>query len=329
MRKYFTVLMVVVTVFTLQSCVKEVDVFIPDPGQIMGPDSTWYSKPSSLMPVGVLKTNLMIHPDVDSIDNSGISANFISVSGLECNFAPASFVDSLGNPVPGKIAVESNLLLHKGDLLLMAKPTSSGDTVLVSGGAFFVQATKNGKELKLAPDKKIYVRYASNNTFPVLSLYNGDNSDFEKFNWIRNVDTMNGNNAIKIGSSFCEVTTNRQGWVNSNYKLETAGTQLTSLAAVLPSTYTNANTMAFLVFNDLNAVIGMYGDKTTKNFTSIKVPVGRSVTVVTITKEGNFYFLGHNSLVTSVPASNTTIQKVNINPVKSTLDNIKSYLRTL
>jgi hypothetical protein len=324
------VLSLVSAIFILNSCIKEMDVFIPDPGQVSGPDTIWYSAITSSMPVVTLKKNLLLPRDIDSIQNN-LSSSFVSSSGLQCSIDTNSFLDDSGHIVRGKIAIETNLLIKKGDFIKMSNPTSSGNKIMISGGAFFVNATNNGKQLRLAPDKKFTVQYNVVNTFPALNLYNGDGSNIEKFNWIQNADTVNGKNTVVSVSNSFEIVCNKLNWMNCQYQFDTAGIKYTNISVTLPPTYTNFNTIAYLVFNDFNSVLGIYGNNKTRTFMIGGVPVGRSVKVVTITKEGNFYYLGNQEFVTAqVPqAGSNSIQNINIIPNKQSLLSIKEFLTGL
>jgi hypothetical protein len=124
-----------------------------------------------------------------------------------------------------------------------------------------------------------------------------------------------------------EFYTNRLQWINCNYFYNMAGGDSVKVALKLPPTYTNANTLTFLVFNDLISVIPLKGNAVTKNFVSSFIPNGKSVTVITITKEGNFYYLGHNGFVTN--RSSSDYQNININPARVSLDELKNYLDNL
>ena len=73
----------------------------------------------------------------------------------------------------------------------------------------------------------------------------------------------------------------------------------------------------------------MYGDMTTKKFSSSKVPVGKAAIMVSITKKGtNSYYLGHETITTGQTSLNG-VQTVPLTPQPTSLSDIKAYLSTL
>ncbi|MES2430060.1 MAG: hypothetical protein V4556_03925 [Bacteroidota bacterium] len=326
MRKFINLLVVLFFVSGLISCTKDSDVFIPDPGQIIGPDSTWYADITPGMPVNNLRNILKFAPDIDSVEMDNLSHTIIFPSGLECTFQERSFVTQTGSPVEGKVGLEAYLLKKKGDLIRMSRPTVSDDRMLISGGTFFIQGKKDGAVLKLGNDKKLYVRYNSNYISSLMKLFNEEDG-VQQFDWIQCADTTNNLNKVTSTATGYEISTNRLNWMNCNYYYDIHTSDSVKITLKLPPYFTNANTLAYVVFNDHNSVISMPGNANIEKFVSSAVPAGKSVTVVTITKEGNFLYLGHNGFVTN--NSSTAYQNVNINPVHVSLDDIKNYLNSL
>jgi hypothetical protein len=73
----------------------------------------------------------------------------------------------------------------------------------------------------------------------------------------------------------------------------------------------------------------MYGDMTTKKFSSPKVPAGKVAIVVSITKKGtNSYYLGHETITIGQTSLNG-VQTVPLTPRQTSLTDIKAYLNTL
>jgi hypothetical protein len=73
----------------------------------------------------------------------------------------------------------------------------------------------------------------------------------------------------------------------------------------------------------------MRPDVSTRKFITGKLPVGKAITVVVISIQGDDYYLGFESAVTQTPASNPIAQQVHIVPVKKSLAEILAYLNTL
>ncbi|MGG9970637.1 hypothetical protein ACQ33O_02485 [Ferruginibacter sp. SUN002] len=328
MRKFINLFTVLVCGFVFIGCTKDSDVFVIDPGQVTGPSDTWYGDMNENMFASKLQNALVFAADRDSIDMDNAVHTVAFPSGLVCTFPANAFVTSAGATVDGRIAVEAYLLKKKGDLIKMSRPTISDNRMLVNGGAVFIQGKKEGEVLKLANDKKIKIQFENNYVSQAMKLFDGDNTDPYMFNWKQCGDTISNNfNRVLFTSAGYEFYTNRLRWMNCNYFYDIATDDSVKISLMLPTNFTNANTLSFVVFNDISTVIKMKGSVALKKFISTALPSGKSVRIVTLTKEGNFYYLGHNGFVTS--KSSADYQNININPARVSLEELKSYLDNL
>ena len=328
-KKIATILLIAGALF-LNACQKNTDIFVPDPGQINAPDTAWYNPITASMPVISLQNNLQLQiaPVKDSFEVNNTTATITTSNGVQLSFPPLSCVSSTGQAVTGKVYVELLLINKKGDMVLMNKPTTSNGNMLVSGGELFILLKKDGQEVKLAPNAKVYIRYADFPTNPNMKLFFGDESNPERFNWLPNTDITS--NYVGAGTQYYELLTNHLHWINVDYFYDTANSTRSTISAHLPYNYTNANTSVFLVFKDLRSVIRMNADLPEKRFISGKVPNGKTATVVAISKQGNDYFLGKETITTGINVTAGTInQRVQLSPVKASLADIKSFLATL
>jgi hypothetical protein len=74
----------------------------------------------------------------------------------------------------------------------------------------------------------------------------------------------------------------------------------------------------------------MYADVPERRFVSGKVPNGKAAIVLAISKQGNDYFLGKETITIGGTTTPSTInQRVQLSPVKTSLADIKSFLATL
>jgi hypothetical protein len=324
MNKIITILLIS-TALLLQACQKNIDMFVPDTAQGNGPDTSWNNTIASTAPVFSLQTNLRFEPFTDSIEVNSNSVTIISASGLQCTFPPNCCVNAAGQAVTGKVYVDLQLIKKKGDMILMNKPTTSNGALLVSGGEFFISLKKDGKELQLAPNAKVHIKYTDVPVNTAMKLFYGEEPAPGRFNWVPNTDTAN---FIAAGQQVYEITTTRLRWINCDYFYDTAGINRTVVATQLPSSYTNANTTVFLAFKDFRSVLGMYADVPERRFVSGKVPAGKLAVVVAISKQGNDYFLGKETITTGLNVT-TNVHKVMLNPVKTSLADIRAYLATL
>jgi hypothetical protein len=325
MNKKIAIILITCTALFLNACKKNTDVFVPDPGQLNAADTTWSNSLAATAPVYALKNVLVLQIVKDSIEVNANVALLTASNGVQVTFPPLCCVSSAGQVITGKVYVELLLIKKKGDMVLMNKPTISNGNVLVSGGEIFISLKKDGKELQLAPNAKIYIRYADAPTNPQMKLFIGDESNPAQFNWLPNT---NLSDTLGIGPQTYEIATSHLRWINCDYFYDTTGITRSTVSAHLPANYTNANTTTFLVFRDFRSVLGMYPDVPQKKFSSGKIPNGKVATVVAISKQGNDYFLGKETITTGVNVT-TGNQKVVVNPVKASLADIKLFLSTL
>jgi len=306
------------------ACKKNMDYFIADAGQQFL-NTNWYTTVNDTLPVMVLKQSLLLPLFTDNftIPNNSGPLKLLFTSGLQCSILPSS-LNAGGQAVTGKIDVQTILLKKKGDLIRMGRPTISNDKVLVSGGSLYIALTQNENPISIVSGT-IGIHYTENNPSFAMKLFNGDTTNTQQFNWIPNV--ADSNNVVADSTGY-KILTQKLNWLNCGYYYDSVAPK-TMVAASLPAYFTNATTIAFLAFNDVRSVVGMYGTAATKQFISGSVPVGKPATVIILSKQGNNYYLGQQTVTTASPAAGLTVQFVAITPIKTTLDNIKQYLDAL
>jgi uncharacterized cupredoxin-like copper-binding protein len=99
-------------------------------------------------------------------------------NGGSIKFPENAFVDKDGNPVQGSVDVEWQEFHTLGDIMLSGIPMkydSAGVQFdLVSGGMFTIDASQNGNEIEIAPDKQVEVNVASIQDTPCYNFYELD-----------------------------------------------------------------------------------------------------------------------------------------------------------
>jgi hypothetical protein len=327
MKTTIILIQLALTAVLFTSCGKDTDIFIPS-GTSTGLDTNWVAAVSDLSPVSELKRSIKKENLTDSIDAT-LGGTLQTSEGLTVVVLPQSLALPNGQLAAGKIYIETILVKQRGDMVKLDKPTTSFGRLLNSGGEIFIRIRKENEELHLVPGKGIYIKYSDSSPSSLMKLFYGDESVPERFNWVA-ADSSNGTSigiTTQPGLGY-ELFSNRLRWINCDYFADTTAGKII-VTASLPADYTNANTAAYLVFKDLKAVAGMYGDMNTKKFASSKVPVGKTAIVVTITKKGtNSYYLGHETIVTGQTSANG-IQTVPVRPQPTSLSDIKAYLNTL
>lgn len=319
-------IMIFFTGMVLTACQKNIDVFVPDPGQLNGPDTTWKNTVTAAMPVSVLKNNLLQEPYRDSVIIGAAAATVNTPFGIQINFPPNCCTNAAGQVINGKVQVEVALAKKKGDMIRLNRPSTSDDSLMVTAGEIFVKLKTDSQTLQLAPGARLYIHYADLPGNQQMKLFVGDESDPNHFNWLPNPDLAN--NTLVAGTQGYEIYTNRLRWVGVSYLYDFANTTRVHVSADIASYFTNANTIAFTVFKDMRSVVAMRGELSSRKFITPKLPVGKQITVVVISKQGNDYYLGHGSAVTLSPTTGS-VQQVQVVPIKTSLPQILSYLSTL
>lgn len=312
--------------FLLNACQKNTDIFVPDPGQLNGPDTSWQAVIAPSTAVSVLKNNLLQAPYQDSFTVNANIASITTPFGLQLNFPPNSCANALGQPVTGKVQVELMAVNKKGDMISLNRPSTYNDSMLVTAGEIFIKLKKEGQPVVLAPNVRINIHYVDLPVNSQMNFFIGDESNPDHYNWLPNTDTAN---KLFFSPQAYEIYTNHLGWVSLAYQFNLNSTASINVSADIASYFTNANTIAFTVFKDFRSVVAMNPDLGTHKFITGKLPVGKQITVVVISKLGDDYYLGYESAVTQAAPANQAAQQVHIVPVKKSLPEILSYLSTL
>jgi hypothetical protein len=327
MNKKIIILVLFAGGLFLNACQKDIDIFVPDAGQLNGPDTTWQNTVTASMPVSVLKNSLLMEPYLDTINVNANIATVVTPFGMQVNFPPNCCVTAASQPVAGKVDVEIQVVKKKGDMIRLDKPSTYNDSMLITAGQIFIRLKKAGQPLQLAPGIRYNINYVDLPTNPQVKFFMGDETNTQAFNWLPtpepNIDT------IIITPQTYQVYARRLRWISIAQQVEINTAAKVSVAADMESYFTNANTIAFTVFKDLRSVIDMRPDVSTRKFIAGKLPVGKAITVVVISKQGDDYYLGYESTVTQNSSPNPTVQQVHVVPIKRSLAEILSYLDAL
>lgn len=116
--------------------------------------------------------------------------------------------------------------------------------------------------------------------------------------------------------------TNTVGSFGCNSSLQ-VNTSTTRLNVLLPLNCTNKNTVVYAVFNDYKTVVRLKSYPLGKSFSVGGIPTGTKITLVSITKIDDNFYLGTESVVTK----DSTPFK--ITPTLSDLSTVSQFLRTL
>lgn len=84
-----------------------------------------------------------------------------------------AFVDANGHTVKGKVQIEMKEALDGLTIMKSGLSTRSGKDWLETGGMFYISATKDGQELKIADGKEVIVEVPTDKQQPGMMLYDG------------------------------------------------------------------------------------------------------------------------------------------------------------
>lgn len=326
MNKNLRLITLLTSLFFLSACQKNIDIFTPEAGSFTGPDTVWRSIITPETAVVALKNDLRLPTVADNFpyNNTGI----VYSSGSFALSIPANgLVNSLGVYPSGNIDRQSLLIQKKGDFIAMGMPTVSNRRLMVSGGAFYLGLKNNNDELSVSAGSRLEVRYNSSLRDTGMKVFNGTDDINNGFNWTPTTDAAF--NSTTASATGYDVFTNKLQWVHSARILDTVGIGQTFFSLKLPNNYTNANTVAYISFNDMQAVAGLYPNIIARNFVSASLPVNKSITIIVISKQAGDYYLGSQQTTTSAASSGSGTQDIIVTPVKSSLAAIKAYLATL
>ncbi|WP_153796670.1 hypothetical protein [Foetidibacter luteolus] len=317
MKRLFSFLSLCLLLF---ACSKEKsDQFISDPYHPQN-DTTWSAGIAATAPVNQLIQALAAGVESDSLDVS-IGGTLHFSNNCTIKFPAKCFKGS----VAGKVKVELIFLDSKGDMLRFSKPTVSDGRVLVSGGAFYINVTQNGQQLEL-DNKRISIRYTVPSPENNMSLFYGDTSvnSNDGFNWVPAEDTavvwrQEDSSGIEYGY---ELLSPKFGWINCDRFSDTSMPR-TKLVSILPVNFTNKNTAVFAVFKDQWSVLRLYANPSNRYFYADNIPVGSNVTLVSISKIGDDFYLGSKSIKVAVDKAEE------FTPQKVTKDQLIAFIETL
>ncbi len=312
--KFYIFLLIGITALT--GCEKSFENFSPTPTPAAN-DTIWSVTNTAQLSINELHQSLSL---------SSLSDSFNLVTGGSVHFSgnirmeiPAAAFTNNGATVDGKAVLELQLLQKKGDLIRLRRPTTSNGYLLQSGGVLNVSVKKNGQALQLLPNKALQIFFDDAQPTALMRGFYGVSpatGSFDNFNWVPASDSSL--RVLPTATGY-QVITNRLQWINCDFFSDTAALKSRTVLS-MPRDFTNANTSAFIVFKNIRAVMQFNADAVNRIWKTEKVPVGKEVLYVTITKKGDEYWLGTENATTAL------LQNIHIIPEKKTLQALNSFL---
>lgn len=111
----------------------------------------------------------------------------VGEEGTELLIPADAFVHADGSPVVGDVEIHLTEVANKQELVLSNLPTQSNGKMLVSGGVIHLEATADGKQLKLAMGKSVLVNFPGG-YIPDMQLFKGHYDAAGTMNWVPMAD---------------------------------------------------------------------------------------------------------------------------------------------
>lgn len=261
-----------------------------------------------------LPYNAAIYSIFDSTAIKPVSDSFEISTGDTLHFSgkidlvfPANcFTGSNGLAVTGKVKIELQSLLTKGDMIKAMQATTNYNALLESGGSFCIKASKNNQTLLLAPNAGYKIFYIDPYNDPSSNMLAFSGKEGVQppqwgidpdFTWIKNTDGSTAAVWNKPGSGYkgYEINAKSLRWISVAKFADAAG-PVNNLNAILPPNFTNKNTIVFAVAENLKSVILLKSDYTTRTFSAINVPQQKKIKLISLSKIGKDFYLGERSV---------------------------------
>lgn len=324
-----------------QACRQDIEQFIVERKEVVDTlaEKRWKALAPALndttVAINQLFKNLATKPEVKTI-NLTTGGTYTFSNGCTVQLAPNACSGGSGQVATGAAQLEVILIKSRGEMVQYRMETVSDGKLLESGGQIFVRVSQNNQELSLLNNQSVAISYSIPSApNGVMKIFNGTEGSDGRVNWVLNRDSA-VNNVFVQRDSFSNnflygLTCNRLRWINCDYfRSDTAN--LVKYCVQMADSFTNVNTGVFTVFRNLNAMIALQGDSTTRKFCVPAnyqgVPAGSAVTLVSISRLGrdssNYrYYLGTSDVNIT---GNVTYP---LNPVRKTLAEIRTFLNAL
>jgi hypothetical protein len=240
-----------------------------------------------------------ITQNIQVIRSGSGDVNFTSIRGVNV-FIDHNNLTLNGNPVTGNIDIKYIEIFDGGNMLVTGKNTmgkmSDGNrALLLSGGEFYINVTKNGQQLQLNGTISLEIPTnltdGDNGGNPNMTLWNQTENDSV---WVPNQVIQNGANGVVLGQGQITPTpiyyayVGNFGWTNVDCFYSYTGPKTTILASV-PNGYTNQNSAIYLHYDGKGSALAQLDtyDDATGLFSEHygQIPIGLNCHIIFATEE--------------------------------------------
>lgn len=252
-------------------------------------------------------------------------------NGVVINVPANAFVYSNGIQVTGSINFELIEALSISEMILLDKPTTSNNEILVSGGQIKLTATQNSSQVFLANGMSVNVNVPTSNPDGQMGLFTGTENIDGDVNWVSaSLDTVQQDTVTIVTDSVSfdtyynfDFEADSLGWINCDYFWNNPNPN-TEVIAQLDTVYNASNTSCFLVFESINSVISLYPNNSILGeFFGYSAPTGEAVTFVCISeRDGVYYSAFVNSTLVTNHIEAITMNQTTLQAIETAIDNL-------
>ena len=291
--------LVLLSIAAITSCTKESsDEFVTYTNNPIN-DTVWANSDNNNASLYKIIIPQLITPTVVDSFNCLVDNTLTFGDSLQVFFGASSCTNGNGTTITsgGKIKIEINLLKQKGDFIKYGLSTTNVFSLLEAGNLIDIKLSQDGQEIFLHPNSQIKVKIKDSIFNNNMKFFAGSFIKYNKdtvFAWLPSVDgkvSIWKDNTVANKSLGYEIATNKLRWIGTAYYTDSLQAK-TRLNVTLPLNYTNKNTAVFAVFKNKKTVINLLGDASTKTFYTLNIPVNTEVTLVSVTKIENNFYLG-------------------------------------
>lgn len=206
--------------------------------------------------------------------------------GTKITFQSNSFLTMNDQPVSGDVSIEVKDILTPSEMILNRTLTVSNGQPIESGGEFFIKATKNGQELKLAPGYHMQIKLptlgVSMNNMKVFNGQTDNANTGSKVNWVLN---SNPGNVVIVDTGGLGRTlfADSVNWINCDRLVNEPRINYT----IYPGNINGFDSLSVVVhFTGRNSVVPLSWDNITKKFYSQSL-IASAATIVAIGIKGH------------------------------------------
>lgn len=245
--------------------------------------------------------------------------------GTKIHLPQNAFADLNNTVINGQVNIEVKQLLSPGDMILNDIPSISYGAALESGGEFFIGATSNNKELRLATGKKIQVE------LPVLGVNMDNMKVFNGYTWANDSIPLRGSpfnwsannragnvvqrDSLSAYSMFCDSIK----WINCDKLLDGTPVNCQILFGNCPSA---AETRVFVHFTGRNSVISLSQSRNGPYFTGTLITAPVTITGICI-KDGSLWASVTKANLQNGQSYTMNFSETNDETLKATLSSLQ------